>query len=161
MIDKYTPLPTATEPNPLPDCGTIYVEYCSSDQGVGAKQVREFIHRVDEQNFHSGIFISNTAISSSAANLLNSIPGRFCQHFLESELVINITHHELVPKHVLLSPAEKKQLLDRYRLKQSQLPRIQIGDPVSRYLGLRRAQVVKIVRRSETAGRYATYRLAN
>lgn len=158
MQAKYTPLPSKSNPDPQPDCGTVYVEFCPDASGVGTKQVRAFNHFVDENNFHTGVFITQTPISPSAVRLLNGIPGRICEHFQEQDLLVNITRHELVPKHVLLSPEEKAKLLERYRLKESQLPRMQVSDPVARYLGLRRGQVVKIIRKSETAGRYASYR---
>ncbi|KAJ5131189.1 uncharacterized protein N7515_007228 [Penicillium bovifimosum] len=158
MKMKYTPLPSKANPNPQPDCGTIYVDFCPDASGVGTKQIRAFNHLVDENNFHTGIFITQTPISPSAVRLLSTLPGRICEHFQEQDLLVNITRHELVPKHVLLSPEEKGKLLERYRLKESQLPRIQISDSVARYLGLRRGQVVKIIRKSETAGRYASYR---
>lgn len=54
----------------------------------------------------------------------------------------------------------KTIMLNNSRLEDSQLPKILITDPVAKYLGLRRGQIIKIIRASETAGRYITYRIA-
>ena len=43
---------------------------------------------------------------------------------MQEDLLVNITHHQLVPKHIVLSNLEKAELLKRYRAKESQLPKI-------------------------------------
>ncbi|KPA78559.1 putative DNA-directed RNA polymerases II [Leptomonas pyrrhocoris] len=78
--------------------------------------------------------------------------------FEEDELSVNITHHELVPKHTPLSEEELKEVLHAHALELVQLPRILSTDPVARYYGLERGQVVRIERKSMSAGLYATYR---
>ncbi len=130
---------------------------------MGVKTMRAFAQHLGQHNFHTGILVTQSPLTSSAAKIIPAAAktnNNIIETFQEQDLLVNITHHELVPKHVLLSPLEKQALLSRYRLKESQLPRIQTGDPVARYLGLRRGQVVKIIRKSETAGRYASYRWA-
>ena len=132
----------------------------TSDPSVSVASMRQFIDILSTNSVPSGIFIYRNAITPAALKLIPTVASRFIiDKFQEAELLVNITHHELVPPHELLIPAEKKELLDRYKLKDSQLPRILQSDPVARYLGLRRGQVVKILRRSETAGRYASYRI--
>jgi DNA-directed RNA polymerases I, II, and III subunit RPABC1 len=68
--------------------------------------------------------------------------------------------HSLVPKHEVISNKEKKQLLERYRIKDKHLPRIRCDDAIGKYIGLKPGKIVKITRKSETAGKYITYRLA-
>lgn len=142
---------------PNEEVGTIWVEF-NGDQNIGVKQLRNFGHTLNENHFTCGIFITAVPVTGAAQKIIPSLHPLIMEIFMEQDLLVNITQHELVPKHVLLSSEEKAALLQRYRLKESQLPRIQQGDPVARYLGLKRGQVVKIIRKSETAGRYASYR---
>ena len=37
----------------------------------------------------------------------------FFEVFMQEELLVNVTHHELVPKHMILSDEEKRELLKR------------------------------------------------
>jgi len=156
-MTKYTPLPTKARPEPQEaTIGTIYVSF-DSESAIGIKQLRNFATLLNDRHFYSGVFVTGSSITTTALKAAANLPITV-EVFQEQDLLVNITKHELVPKHILLSPEEKKALLERYRLKETQLPRIRVEDPVSKYLGLRRGQVVKIIRKSETAGRYASYR---
>jgi len=107
-----------------------------------------------------GIIIFPGNMTPSARKVIAAMSQQYrLEEFSEADLLVNITHHTLVPRHEVLTVEQKKQLLEKYRLKETQLPRIQLADPVARYYGLRRGQVVKITRPSETSGRYASYRI--
>ena len=109
---------------------------------------------------YRAIVVLDAAVTGFAKSaLLAAAPKYIFETFQTSELLVDITEHELVPEHVVLTEDEKKQVLKRYNLKESQLPRMMIDDPISRYFGLSRGHVVKIIRASETAGRYVTYRI--
>ncbi len=117
---------------------------------------------ISEQNVRKAILIGKGPLTALCEKHISFLQGSIqLEYFEERDLIVNITEHELVPQHVVLSDDEKKELLKKYRVKESQLPKISIGDPVAKYFGLRRGQVVKIIRPSETAGKYVTYRLAS
>lgn len=160
MIKKYTPPATAANPNPTSEAGTIWVEFCPETSSIGIGVMKKFVQHCSTNNFKAGILVTTQALSAQARKVI-TVTQQYTQIecFLEEDLLVNITHHELVPKHIVLSREEKVALLKRYRLKETQLPRILSKDPIARYLGLKRGQVVKIIRTSETAGRYASYRL--
>jgi len=70
----------------------------------------------------------------------------------------DIFEHELVPKHELLEREEKKRVLAEYRVQPYQLPRIRASDPAAKAIGARPGDIVRVIRKSPTAGRYVSYR---
>lgn len=130
------------------------------DEKVGVKPIKVYTDRMRAENVGNAIMILRVDITPFAKQAVQEMSDSFrIEHFKEAELLVDITQHQLVPEHQVLTPNEKSELLKRYRLKETQLPRIQPNDPVARYFGMKRGMVVKIIRPSETAGRYVTYRV--
>lgn len=159
MLSRYTPMPKPNREAPAPEIGTILVSFFDVPS-VGIKHIKDFAQLLGEKHYYTGMFVTVAQPTASALKVIPSVLPIQIEIFREEDLLVNISRHELVPKHILLSPEEKQGLLQRYRLKETQLPRIRLDDPMARYLGLRRGNVVKIIRKSETAGRYASYRWA-
>lgn len=68
------------------------------------------------------------------------------------------TKHILVPKHTKLNEAEKKALFQKHRITVRELPKISLKDPAIAKLKLKSGDVVKIMRKSLSAGEAAFYR---
>lgn len=77
--------------------------------------------------------------------------------FLAEEF--NILNHELVPEHIILSKEEEKEILDKFKIKPENLPKILINDPVVKAIGAKDGDVLKIIRKSKTAGESIYYRV--
>ena len=107
------------------------------------------------------IFVIKEKLSSASQKVVDTFPKKniFIEFFEEDELLINISKHKLVPKHVKLSGEEKEEVLRRYRVTEDKMLLIRTKDPMARYLGLRKGDMVRIERPSETAGVYTTYRV--
>mmetsp|Transcript_44969 Transcript_44969/g.110384 ORF Transcript_44969/g.110384 Transcript_44969/m.110384 type:complete len:215 (-) Transcript_44969:168-812(-) len=134
--------------------------FFASDAKVGVRPIRAIVDHMEAEQTRRAVLVVQDAVTPFAAAAMQQMRPRFhIEQFRESELLVNVTEHELVPEHRVLADAEKRELLKRYKCRESQLPKMQAADPVARYYGLVRGQVVKIVRPSETAGRYVTYRV--
>eukprot|EP01080_Neovahlkampfia_damariscottae_P011148 gene11148-3970_t len=146
---------------------TIMVMFPTYER-IGLKEIKAIHEKMKKSNVKRSILVLQAAqssnqrvLSSQASRAIDGFKtkGYIIETFKESELLINITQHSLVPEHIPLNDDEKKALTQRYKLKDTQLPRMLSSDPISRYYGLERGKVVKIIRSSETAGRYVTYRI--
>ncbi|PNY08014.1 DNA-directed RNA polymerases I, II, and III subunit RPABC1 [Trifolium pratense] len=136
----------------------IYVLF-PEEVKVGIHVLRTYINRMKSENVYRAILVCQSSLTTQSKNFIFEMASKFhLEIFQEAELLVNVKDHVLVPEHQVLTDTEKKTLLERYTLKETQLPRIQVKDPVARYYGLDRGEVVKIIRPSETAGRYVTYR---
>ncbi|KAI9633600.1 DNA-directed RNA polymerases ii 24 kda polypeptide [Dioszegia hungarica] len=137
----------------------IYVYFCP-EKNVSKAAMKTMYGALEKHSAKKGIIIYAEKLSSVARKTMQEMASEYhVEEFPEAELLVNITKHFLVPKHQIMAPSEKAELIKKYRLKETQLPRIMVTDPVAKYYGMRRGQVMKIERASETAGRYITYRI--
>ncbi len=71
----------------------------------------------------------------------------------------DILKHTLVPHHEILSEEDVEKLLKAYKIKKEDLPQMLVTDPVAKAIGAKDGDIVKIVRKSPTAGTSISYRL--
>lgn len=72
---------------------------------------------------------------------------------------IEVDKHELVPKHILLEEREKEEVLQKFGITLRQLPRISMEDPAIKEVNPKIGDIIKIVRKSPTAGESIYYRV--
>ena len=67
--------------------------------------------------------------------------------------------HELIPVHEKISAEEKDTLLRRYNVSLLEMPKIKSDDPAIEHLNVKRGDVIRILRKSRTAGTAVFYRV--
>jgi DNA-directed RNA polymerase subunit H len=70
-----------------------------------------------------------------------------------------VDKHILTPKHLKLGEREKAQLLEKYRVTSKELPKIIKTDSAIKELDAKLGDIVKIIRKSPTAGDAIFYRV--
>jgi len=72
---------------------------------------------------------------------------------------IIIEGHKLCPEHEILSDKEKENLLEKYHISIAELPKIIKDDPTIINFSPKSGDVVKIIRKSQSAGTAIFYRV--
>lgn len=102
------------------------------------------------------ILILKNTPSKNNREMLNKIDNT--EFFSMDNLSFNITHHSLVPQHILLNEDEHEEILKKYHCTKAQLPKLPKTDPVARYYGMQSGDICKIIRKSPSMGETIYYR---
>ena len=69
-----------------------------------------------------------------------------------------VPDHVYVPKHEIMTKKEAEEILIKYNCKPTELPLIFVSDPAILGLGVKPGDMIKITRKSSTAGQSIYYR---
>jgi DNA-directed RNA polymerase subunit H (RpoH/RPB5) len=85
--------------------------------------------------------------------------GYFIQLFGLENFIFNVSRHELVPKHSIMTKSETDEMMKKYNIKNiHNLPTIKMEDAQAKYIGLRPRQVCRIHKTNITSGETLFYR---
>jgi len=132
----------------------ILIWVISTDEAVGVRYIEQMAKYMKSRSIEEGIIIGEKYTQSAKSEARKNSIELLSQDFPS----FNIFKHRLVPKHEVLSPEERKEVLEKYHVEPYKLPRIKTSDPIIRVIGAKPGDIVKITRRSPTAGEYVYYR---
>lgn len=76
----------------------------------------------------------------------------------KTKLELKVSDHIYVPKHEIIPEDDVPEILKKYNARLEQFPYILVSDPVVKEIGGRPGDLIKVARKSPTAGEIAYYR---
>lgn len=144
------------------DVKMAYVSFVLEGKSFSKKDLVNLKSMIDEEYSTKDmtiiVIVQDKPTPQIAKELLNDEYKNY-EVFLMKNLMFNITHHEIVPRHVLLSEEEAEKVMDIFQAKKVQLPRLLTTDPVAKYYGMKVGDVCKIIRQSPMTGESFYYRV--
>ena len=137
----------------------ILVYFCQEPK-MSAKNFKTLKTHLEEENIKHCILIISKSMTEPAKKEHSQTTDYWIEVFEQSELMINFTKSVYSSKHFCLTHEEKQEFLTKNKISESQLPRILCSDPVCRYYGVRRGQIIKIITEDQGSN-MVSYRLAN
>ena len=125
--------------------------------------INHFIEEMNKGDTFIAIITEPLTYDSNFEEYVNNIYIKnniFIQYFYINTITFNITEHDMVPKHELISEDEKNKLIKNLNITDvSKLPKIKKTDPIAKYYGMKQGDVARIYRPSGTSGISIYYRL--
>ena len=142
-----------------PDGRTLkvfFILHTFSEKTVPKKLINARLR--DGMDFDEIVFVTCLDINPNTKKNLDAVRGKRIQCFTFAELAVNLVKHKLVRKHSKVPDSELRVL----KIKREELPAILSSDPIVKYNGWRKGDVVKILTDNnfcEYFGMYMNYRL--
>ena len=122
---------------------------------IGIAYVRELRDEIQEAELDGGIIVSDGKYTYSARS---NAPDMSIELIPSSIPTFDVFEHSLIPLHDIVDEEGRKELAEKYHAEPYQFPWIKSTDPVSIIIGAKPGDIVRITQKSETAGKYDTYR---
>ena len=144
------------------EMGKVYVYFHNENKTLPKAELKNLLNKLienyEDENIKLIILLKEKGNGSIFKEISKDIY-KNVEIFMNKNMIYNITHHEFVPKHVILNKEEEIELLDKYSSTLNKLPKILKSDPIAKYYGMKQNQVCKIIRKSPEVGEYVYYRL--
>lgn len=144
---------------PLEQIFNSLIIHFPEEPKLSVKTVKALFDTARTRQCTNIVVVMQEGVSPQVAEMIRQEGALTCEVFKEEEVIFNVTKHELVPKHRLMSTAEKILFLDRMKLSEINIPQIDISDPVSKYYGAKKGDLFCIERKSEITGTSLYYRI--
>jgi len=132
-----------------------FVWVIPTEETVGVAYTNQLKKAMNEAGVKSGIIVTSGKYTPSAKRNAKKKGIELIERLFPS---FNIFDHEFVPKHEVLTAEEKKKLLAEYKVQPYQLPEIKASDLAVKAIGAKLGDVIRIIRKSPTSGKYVAYR---
>lgn len=116
-------------------------------------QIRGFVEK--HTQVHK-IIIVKSVVNKLQENIYSDYKN--VEFFREEEMMINIVDCPIVPKHEVLTEKEGEEILESYNINRSKMASMLVTDTIARYYRMKKGDICRIIRHSETAGYVPYYR---
>ena len=140
----------------------IYIHFHNENKSLAKSDLKNLVESlIEKYNNHEIkiIILLKEKGNGSIFKELNKEEYKHVEIFMNKNMIFNITHHQMVPKHSLLSSEEEEEMLEKYNTTKNKLPKILRSDPIVQYYGMKPDQICKIIRKSPEVGVSVYYRL--
>ena len=126
----------------------IYEKYLTNKDTLIILNVQRVLMKIGVKDKVDEEFVSDIFIKKNY----------FVQIFGLENFLFNVSRHQFVPKHIILSKQESQELITKYNCSNLNIPTIKRDDAQAKYIGLKPKQICKIYFENVTSGTTEKYR---